>query len=158
VVGSGVSASKKIGWPDANKCYRYQFRKDSITGNHKKCYYLHYSIKIKFQSLPFFPWAVKAYPRCSLVKHKTPNCMDITWRVYPRPVVPNRKVTVTQNFSPRVFATHSYYIFMAGTDAENCFREGRITYRPTDNVPLRRAKRAAKILRYSAEKLSQNKH
>jgi len=36
----------------------------------------------------------------------------------PTAVVPNRKVTVTQNFSPRVFATHSYYIFMAGTDPE----------------------------------------
>jgi len=23
---------KKIGWPDASKCYRYQFRKDSTTG------------------------------------------------------------------------------------------------------------------------------
>jgi len=33
------------------------------------------SFKIKFQSLPFFTWAVMAYPRCSLVTHKTPNCM-----------------------------------------------------------------------------------
>jgi len=36
LVESGVSACKKIGCPDANKCYRYQFRKDSTTGNHKK--------------------------------------------------------------------------------------------------------------------------
>jgi len=40
------------------------------------------SFKIKFLSLPFFTWAVTSYPRCSLVKHKTPNCMVITWRVY----------------------------------------------------------------------------
>jgi len=36
------------------------------------------SFKIKFQSLPFFTWAVSAYPCCSLVTHETPNCMVIT--------------------------------------------------------------------------------
>jgi len=37
VEGSGLSACKKIGWPDANKMlYRYQFRKDRTTGIHNK--------------------------------------------------------------------------------------------------------------------------
>jgi len=42
------------------------------------------SFKIKFQSLPFFTWAVTAYRRCSLVTHETPNCMVITLSVYSR--------------------------------------------------------------------------
>jgi len=42
------------------------------------------NFKIKFQNLPFVTWAVTAYPRCSLVTHKTPNCMVITWRVRSR--------------------------------------------------------------------------
>jgi len=82
VVGSGGSACKKIGWPDAKKCYRYQFRKDRTTGNHTKMLLHIYtsSFKIEFKSLPF----ATAYPRCSLIKDKTPNCMVITWRVYSR--------------------------------------------------------------------------
>jgi len=39
------------------------------------------SFKIKFQNLPFFTYAVTHDPRCSLVTHKTPNWMVITWRV-----------------------------------------------------------------------------
>jgi len=85
VVGSGVSACKKIGWPDANKCYRYQFRKDSTTGIHKKMLLFTLAAsRLNSKVCLFFTWAVTAYARCSLVKHKTPNRMVITWRVYPR--------------------------------------------------------------------------
>jgi len=31
------------------------------------------SFKIKFQSLPFFSWAVTEDPYCALVRHETPN-------------------------------------------------------------------------------------
>jgi len=79
VVGSGVSAGNKIGWPDVNKCYRYQIRKDSTTGNYKKMLLFTLAASILNSKVCFFfPWAVTAYPRCSLVKHKTPNCMDTT--------------------------------------------------------------------------------
>jgi len=67
VVGPGGSTCKKIARPDANKCYRYQFRMDSSTGIRKRNVTIYTSsFKIIFQSLPFFTWAVTAYPHKSM--------------------------------------------------------------------------------------------
>jgi len=70
VVGSGVSACKKIGCPamPINVTVTNSGR-IALPEIIKNVAIYTSSFKIKFQSLPFFTWAVTAYPRCSLVKH-----------------------------------------------------------------------------------------
>jgi len=81
VVGSGVSACKKLDGLMPVNVTATNSGRIALQEIIKNVTIYTSSFNIKFQSMSFFTWAVTAYPRCSLVKHKTPNCMVIIKKI-----------------------------------------------------------------------------